>query len=121
MVRNVGRTQLGETAFTEAMNNYIVRFKGLTRQRDFYAHCIYDPQKGGTVLVRGFEIVDGAEVVKQVERRITKGMRNEIRRTVAGLDKLNAEMWNIIDLYQRELIASGELAEPLATIPEPLP
>lgn len=121
IVRNICRAKHGNNSdLTRAVSDFIARFKGLTRQRNFYAHCIYDPQENGTVKVRGYEIVEGDNVIKQVEKKITKGICNEIHRAVHQLDTLNLEMWEFIDQHQNMLIGDGVLEAPLLPVPKPL-
>ncbi len=119
MVRNAVRAVFGVRAPTRRVDEFVTRFKGLTRQRNYYVHAHYnqDPVTGA-MSASGWNIFEGkGEVVRASTKPITKGMCNEITRSCDLLDELNHEMWKYLERLQKQLMRERKLSEPLIVLP----
>jgi hypothetical protein len=117
MVVNVYRSKFGQSAKTETVTEFARRFKGLTRQRNFYCHSVYFPESKEPAFVIGYDVSDGEQVIQERIKKIDKATCNEVSHACKELAQLSAEMWDFIRSEQTHLLKIGVISMPFAKRP----
>lgn len=102
LVLRISRDQHPESLATEKLEQLAEQFKSLSRLRNFYCHASYTYEDDGNLnYATGATFRNIGTPIKITRKKITKGVINSIIDTMQKLTKLNGELWQLINDYEK--------------------
>jgi hypothetical protein len=119
MTLNYYRAEWPKSEVTAELAEFVSRYRGLTRQRNFFCHANYAMIGEGWWQAIGYQVTANEDVLQATHKRIDRATCNEIKQAIANLNSLYDDMCISLRKHQDNLIASGALSTPLKDIPQP--